>query len=1453
MQMTARPYFRPGPVLLLLATLAGLPLGAAGQTAGVPVTVAKPVVRQVTDEDEFIGRFQPVEEVSIRSRVGGYLQEIAFKDGAIVKQGDLLFVIDQRPFETALREAKAALEVANSSLTLAQANFDRSQSLTTSGTESVALLDTRRRDLLAAEANVRGAQASLDRATLDMDYTRIIAPISGRIDRHLLSIGNLVQADQTVLTSIVTLDPIDFYFDVDERRLLSFADTARAQNSSIQQGGGGLKVSVTIADTRSKPFEGKLDFAENRLDSETGTMRMRARFDNPDFVLQPGLFGHILVAASAPYQAILVPDEAIGSDQNERVVYVVGKDGGITTKPVRLGPKLYGYRVIRDGLDGSETLVINGLMRLRPGVKVAPQTVELPPDRPDTAPELRFGGARAMRFSHFFVERPIFASVLSIVLLIVGGIAYFQLPVAQYPEIAPPTIVVRTAYPGADAQTIADVVATPIEEEINGVEGMLYMSSYSTADGAMALTITFKLGTDLDQAQVLVQNRVSIALPRLPEEVQRAGVTTAKSSPDLMMVVHLLSPNDRYDQLYISNYARNRIRDALVRLDGVGDVILFGEREYALRIWLDPDKLASYGMTSGDVVQALRDQNVQVSGGSIGGPPASGTNAFQYTVTTEGRFSNARQFRYVIVKSTASGRLVELQDVARIELGAKDYVTNSYLDGKPAVALGIFARPGTNALDAATAIKKVMADAAQTFPPGLEYRIVYNPTDFIAESISEVYKTIFEAAALVAIVVLVFLQSWRTAIIPIVAIPVSLIGTFALLEAFGLSLNMLTLFGLVLAIGIVVDDAIVVVENVERNLALGMSPREAAHVTMNEVGAAVIAISLVLIAVFVPTAFIPGISGQFYRQFAVTIATCTAISAFNSLTLSPALAGIILKPHSAHETRGNVISRFGRGLAAGFNRGFDRLSAGYAWLVRHLVASRAALAATLVVFAGLIGATWYMGTIVPRGFIPTLDQGYAIVVVQLPDGASLARTDAIIKRASEIVSKTPGVSHAVAFSGFSGATFTNASNSGVIFAAFDEFPARLKNGESANQIIGQLYGRLQSIQEAFIIAIPPPPIRGIGNGGGFKMQLVDTESSDMRRVLGLAYQMMGGAAQQKGLSGVFTTFSASSPQYFLAIDRDKARALNVPIPNIFDTLSINLGTSYVNDFNAFGRVYQVRAQADQAFRMSREAILNLKVRSATGALVPLGTLVEIQDASGPSLVQHYNMYVSVPVQGNPAPRYSSGSALDTMEHLASNILQPGTSYQWTELAYQERNTGNTAIFVFALSVAFVFLALAAQYESWTLPLAIILIVPLAVLAALIGVNLRGMDNNILTQIGLIVLIGLAAKNAILIVEFARQAQDAGKSAVEAAIEASRLRLRPILMTAFAFIFGVVPLMIATGPGAEMRQSLGTAVFSGMLGVTLFGLLLTPVFFVVLRGRRKATSVPDHGTVAKQTE
>ncbi|WP_333824153.1 efflux RND transporter permease subunit [Pinisolibacter sp.] len=1037
-----------------------------------------------------------------------------------------------------------------------------------------------------------------------------------------------------------------------------------------------------------------------------------------------------------------------------------------------------------------------------------------------------------MRFAHFFVHRPIFASVLSILLILVGSIAFRNLPVSQYPEIAPPTIVVRANYPGADAETVAATVATPLEEQINGVEDMLYMSSYASADGSMALTITFKLGTDLNKAQVLVQNRVSIAMPRLPSAVQSLGVTTNKSSPDIMMVVVMYSPDGSLDPLYVSNFARANVRDPLLRLDGVGDVTIFGERLYSLRIWLDPDKLASLGLTADDAIAAVRAQNVQVSGGSIGGQPAPKDNAFQFSVKTQGRFQDAQQFNEVIVRSTADGRIVRLKDVARVEIGAQSYDNLSSFDGKSSVGIGIFQRPGTNALAAAKEIRTAMDELAKSFPQGIAYAIPFNPTEYIQASVDAVYQTLFEAVILVVVVIVVFLQNWRTAIIPLATIPVSLIGTFAVLSALGYSLNNLTLFGLVLAIGIVVDDAIVVVENVERNIADGLKPRDATHQTMDEVGTALIAIALVLAAVFVPAAFIPGITGQFYRQFAVTIAVATLISAFNSLTLSPALAALLLKAHDPGHRPTGALARFGRWLSDGFNTAFDRIADRYAATVGFVL--RFKLVA-LVVYAGMIGATVWLAKTLPTGFIPAQDQGYALVIIQLPDGASLTRTQDVVAKAGRIVRDIDGVAHTVEIAGLNAATFTPASNGAVLFVPFAPFEERLKTGRTSNALVGEILKRLSPIQEAFTIAVPPPPVRGLGNQGGFKLEIQEKDSADMHRILGLAYQMMGMAAQDPELRGVFTTFTASTPQVRVDIDRTKAQMLNVPVEAVFAALQQNFGTAYVNDFNAFGRVYQVRAQADQRFRMTKEDLAQIKVRSQTGALVPLGTLVEIRDVAGPALIQRYNMYTAVPLQGSAAPGVSSGVALDKMEAIAQKVLPQGTGFQWTELAFQEKLAGGSTIFVFALSVIFVFLLLAAQYESWALPLAIVLIVPMSVMSALAGVMMRGMDNNILTQVGLVVLVGLAAKNAILIVEFASQGEIQNRNGpVAAVIEACRLRLRPILMTAFAFILGVLPLVIAQGPGAEMRQALGTAVFYGMIGVTFFGLFLTPVFYVAIR-------------------
>ncbi|KNY23759.1 multidrug efflux RND transporter permease subunit [Methylobacterium sp. ARG-1] len=1061
-----------------------------------------------------------------------------------------------------------------------------------------------------------------------------------------------------------------------------------------------------------------------------------------------------------------------------------------------------------------------------------------------------------MRFAHFFVDRPIFASVTSIIFLILGFVAYESLPVSQYPEIVPPTVTVRASYPGANAETVAATIATPIEQEVNGVDNMLYMTSLSTNDGNMLLTVTFKVGTNLDIANVLVQNRLSVAQPRLPPDVRNLGVTVRKASPDLMLVVHLLSPNKTYDQNYLANYIYLNIRDELLRLDGVGDITVFGGNEYAERIWVDPNKLAAYGLSVTDVTTALQEQNVQVAAGQLNGPPAARGEAFQLVVQSQARFKTPEQFAEVIIKAQ-DGRLVRVKDIARVEMGQKDYTTNSYLNDTPAVGIGAFQRPGTNALEAATSVKQVMEVVKKNFPPDVEYRIAYNPTEFIEESIQEVYKTLFEAVGLVVIVVLVFLQSWRTALIPVIAIPVSLIGTFAAMAAFGFSLNNLTLFGLVLAIGIVVDDAIVVVENVERNMAEGLSPGDAAHKTMDEVGGAVIAIALVLAAVFVPTAFIPGISGQFYKQFALTIAASTLISAFNSLTLSPALCKLLLVPHHARKEPKFFLTRFVNWLANGFNRAFDATSNFYGRTIRVLTGGFVGLGAMLLVYAAVIAGTLHLAQTTPTGFIPDQDQGYLIGVVQLPSGSSLDRTTEVMLRAAKQARTVHGIANAVIIAGFDGATFTNTTNAGVMFLTLTGAKERAGEGRSAAVLTGEVLKATSDIQEARVIVIPPPPVRGLGNGGGFKLQIESRQSSEIGPLMAAAGEVIAQANQSADVQRVFTTFDNATPQLFLDIDRTIARMLNVPLANVFSSVQADLGGTYVNDFNTLGRIYQVRLQGDAAFRSSIQDISQIKVRSSTGALVPMGTLASVRDVTGPQIVQRFNLYYSVPVQGVAKPGVSTGQALTAMEEIAKKALPEGYSYDWTEIAYQQKAASGTAGAVFALGVLLVFLVLAAQYESWALPMAILLVVPTGVLAALAGVQFRGQDNNILTQIGLIVLIGLAAKNAILIVEFAHDIeQREHRGPVEAAVEACRLRLRPILMTAFAFILGTLPLVIATGPGAEMRQALGTAVFFGMIGATFFGLFLTPVFYVVIRhfslwlGRlRGKPSHGDHGGAA----
>jgi HAE1 family hydrophobic/amphiphilic exporter-1 len=1037
-----------------------------------------------------------------------------------------------------------------------------------------------------------------------------------------------------------------------------------------------------------------------------------------------------------------------------------------------------------------------------------------------------------MRFSHFFVDRPIFAAVLSVILTLVGAISYRALPITEFPDIAPPTVEVTAQYPGASAEVLAATVASPIEQEINGVDNMIYMVSQSTGDGFLSIQVVFKPGVDVDQAQVLVQNRVSVAIPRLPDQVQRFGVTVRKKSPDLMMVIHLISPDSSLNQQYISNYATVNIKDVLTRIDGVGDTIVFGARDYSMRIWLDPAKVQARGLTATDVVNALRAANVAVSAGAINQPPATSPGGFQIAVQTLGRLTSPDQFEDIVVATDPDGRVTRVYDIARVELGSQDYTRNAYLDGKTATAIGIFQRPGSNALKTAKTLFSTMDELSKSFPPGLEYRVAYDTTVFIKQSVDEVVKTLFEATVLVIIVIVLFLQTWRAAIIPIVAIPVSLVGTFFVMQAFGYSLNNLTLFGLVLAIGIVVDDAIVVVENVERYLRQGMSGKEAAHKTMDEVGGALIAIALVLCAVFIPTAFIEGISGAFYRQFALTITTATVISCFVSLTLSPALAGLLLKPHT-HEERRGIWRTIGKPLDAffsAFNRGFDRLSSGYGELTRR---GTRIVGIMLFAYVGLIGLTYFQFARTPGGFVPPLDRGYFITAITLPPGASLERTDRVVRRASEILLSRPGVANAVTFAGFDGATFTNAPNSGVIFVTLKPFEERVKAKLTTNGILNDLRGQMQALREAFVLVIPPPSVPGIGTGGGFKMYVQDRAGRGPQALEQAINGLIGPANQTPGLTQVFTLFNTSTPQVYADIDRTKAEMLGVPITRFFDTLSTYMGSTFVNDFNILGRTYRVTAQADNPFRLSVRDVENLRTRSTTDDMVPLGAVASFQEITGPYRVPRYNLFPAAEVQGATLPGLSTGQAIAAMEKLAAS-LPTGFSYEWTEIALQEKAAGNTAVIAFSLAVVFVFLLLAAQYESLLLPLSVILIVPMCLLAAITGVLWRGMDNNVLTQIGLVVLIGLAAKNAILIVEFAKQAEEEGANRWDAAVQAARTRLRPILMTSLAFILGVVPLVIATGAGAELRQALGTAVFFGMLGVTLFGLVFTPVFYVLVR-------------------
>ncbi len=1042
-----------------------------------------------------------------------------------------------------------------------------------------------------------------------------------------------------------------------------------------------------------------------------------------------------------------------------------------------------------------------------------------------------------MNISRFFIDRPIFAAVLSVFIVVMGAFAYPQLPLSQYPEIAPPTIRISTVYAGASAETVAETVAAPIEQEVNGVEGMLYLSSSSTSDGVVTITVTFEPGTDLDAAQVLVQNRVALAEPRLPAEVRQVGVIVNKQESGFLMIMGLTSPNGTYDTDYIGNYAQSTLRDRLLRLEGVGDVMIFGGGNYSMRIWIDPDRAAARGLTGPDIVAALRAQNVQAAAGAIGQPPFdTNSAAFQLPVQVQGRLDTPEQFADVVIKTDAEGRVTRVRDVARVELGAQGYGMHGYFDGERGVGIAVIQQPGANALGTAERVEHEMELIRGQLPPGMDLQVAYNPTEFVAESVTAVEHTLVEAIFLVVLVVLVFLQSWRAALIPIVAIPIALIGTFAVQLALGFSINSLSLFALILAVGIVVDDAIVVVENVERYIREGLSPKEAAYRSMNEVSGALIAIGLVLVSVFVPTMFVPGIPGVFYQQFAVVIATASVISLFVSLTLSPAMAALLLKPHDEHAHRrkpglfGTISWYLGMG-GRKFNEGFDWLSDRYGRFTASVVRKGTIM---LAAYAVLLGLTGWSLTATPSGFIPEQDQGFLIGVVQLPPGSALERTDDVMTRTVQTIMDTDGVEGAVAFAGLDGTSFSTASNAGTIFVRLDPHSERGRE-RSAAALAGAITGATASIQEAQIFVIAPPAVQGLGNGNGFQLMIQDTSGSGYRALEGATFAMMGAAAQAPTeVQQVFSTYNTGSPRITANVDRDRALTMGVQPADVFSTMGVYLGSAYINDFNFLGRTFRVTAQAEPSARDDIADIANLRTRSASGEMVPIGSVATLMNDSGPSRVVRYNLFPAAELQGQAAPGVSSGEAIQIMEAMAQQTLPPGFSYEWTGLALQEQAAAGGATIIFLMAVGFVFLVLAAQYEAFTLPLAVVLIVPMCLLAAMIGVNLRGMDNNILVQIGLVVLIALAAKNAILVVEFAKQAEEEGMDRFHAAVAAARTRLRPILMTSFAFIFGVIPLAIATGPGAEMRQALGTSVASGMLGVTFFGLVFTPVFYVLCR-------------------
>ena len=1417
--MTLARLLGTGAVLAMTAALSGCKEENTFRAPPPPqVGVATPLRQPVTRFHEATGVATAVNSIDLVARVPGYIFQILYKDGQTVKKGEDLFVIEPSPYQAKLLQAQAALTSANATYLNADAEFGRQSQLGQNQFSSRATVDQARAKRDTAAADIEKAKGDMQLAAINLSYTHVTAPFDGVASAKLASIGDLVgQSGATKLATVVQLDPIYVTFNVGERDVLEVR-SALARTGAGEVDLSKIPIEVGLANEDGFPHKGVLDYVSPGVDPQTGTVLVRGILPNEGRAILPGMFVRTRVPLRRQAEAILIPDAALGSDLGGRYALIVSKDDVVEQRRIRPGPLVGHLRVIEDGLKPEDRVIIAGNQRAVPGLKVAPQPATIAP---------------APMIARFFIDRPVLANVLSVVLVLLGIVALYKLPVAQYPDVVPPTVQVTARYPGANAQTVIDTIALPIEQQVNGVEKMIYMQSISTSDGSYTLTVTFDIGTDLDFAQVLVQNRVSAAMSALPQAVQAQGVNVQKKSTAILQIVTLTSPNGANDSLYLSNYATISLRDELSRLPGVGNVAVFGAGSYAMRIWMDPGQLQARGMVPADVIAAIQAQSRQVTAGQIGMPPTNGGQDYQYTINVAGRFDNVEDFGDIIVRAAAStgtgtaasgGRLTRLRDVARVELGAKSYGQTFNVNGAPAAGLAIFQSPGANALDVAKSVRAKMTQLSKAFPQGVAYAIPFDTTGFVSASIDEVYHTLVEAAVLVLLVILIFLQDWRATLVPATTVPVTIIGTFAAMAVLGFSINLSTLFAIILAIGIVVDDAIVVVEGVIHYIEKGYTARDAAVKAMDELLGPIMGITLVLMAVFIPAAFLPGLTGRMYAQFALVIAATAIISAINAVTLKPTQCALWLKPLVPPEKR-NFFYR-------GFNRLYDPIERAYARMIGRMARSSVIMAVISLVLIAL-GAAGIAK--LPTAFLPIEDQGYLLIAVQLPDGAALERTQRVMDEVTRLARDTPGVETVISIGGVS-VLDNNVSlaNAGVAYVILKDWSKR-KGGQEARFINAALTRKLDTLQSADAFVLVPPPIQGIGNAGGFSMQVELRDGAfDYARLQAMARNLIEVGATQSGLQKLRTSFRAEAPQLDVSVDRVKAESLRVSVGDVFSVLGSYLGSGYVDQFTKFGRIFQIYVQADAAFRLRPEDIAKLFVRSRDGTMVPLSALVEVTPAVGPSLISLYNLYPSATILGSPAGATSSGQAIALMEQMAARELPPGAGYDWTAMSFQEKIVGSQIYVVFALGMLLVYLVLAAQYESWIAPMAVIFSVPLSLLGPVIGLGTAGIANNLYVQIGLVLLIALSAKNAILIVEAARERRAHGMPILDAAIEAARNRFRPIVMTSFAFILGVVPLVIATGAGANARRSLGMTVFSGMLASTLLAVLFVPSFFVLMQ-------------------